>query len=160
MDIVKSNTVNNVTPAIAPTDASAITVVETISLTAGQVVNGNVIELAVLPAGAVPISYVLALDDLDSNGTPTITTDFGIINSGETAVSTATADGGGKWLTASTLSQAGGIALSTASKTTYDVVKSVTPTDTNRIVGIVIVSAVATAQAGKARLELTYASSR
>ena len=157
MAIVKSNTVTNMTPAVQPNDGATITVIETVTLTAAQIVALNVVELAVLPAGCVPISYVLAADDLDSGTSNTI--DLGIINAGETAVSAATADGAAKWVAASTLSQAGGILLSTATKAAYDIVKAVTATDTNRVVGITF-PAVGTAVAGKIRLELTYAAAR
>jgi hypothetical protein len=157
MAIVKSSTVSNQTPAPVPFDQATVTVVETINLTAAQVAANNVIELGILPAGCVPISYVLAADDLDSGAT--VTMDLGIVNSGETAISAATADGGSKWVTASTLAQAGGLLLSTASKAAYDIVKAVTPVDANRIVGVVF-PAGSTGQAGKLRLELSYAPAR
>ena len=160
MAIIKSSTVLGTTPAPQVLDATPMTVNETVSLIAAQSAINNVVELAILPAGCVPISYVLDLDDLDSNGTPTITADLGIINAAETAVSTAAADGGAKWLTANTAAQNGGIVLSNASKAAYDILKAVTPVDYNRIVGIVFPAGAATGQAGKARLEFTYAAAR
>lgn len=156
MATIKSKNVLGTEPAPVPVAQELVTVRVDVDLTAAQVVSGNVVQLAVLPAGCVPVSYVFESTDLDTNVSPTATLDLGILADSGTAISTAAADGGDEWIDGSTLPQAGGIALNTASKALYDVVKAVQASDEDRVVAAVFASAVATAAAGKVSLELTY----
>ena len=157
MAIVKSNTLLGTTPPIQTIDCGVVTVREKVALTAAQVAANNVVEMAILPAGCVPIGYVLDSDDMDT--ATGLTMDLGVVNAGETAISAAAADGGAKWVTASTLGQAGGILLHTASKAAYDILGAVTPVDFDRKIGVVF-PAVGTSAAGNLRLELSYAAAR
>lgn len=159
MATIKSDNASGANPAPVPVAQEVVSVYEDIALTAGQVVNQNVIQLCILPANCVPVSYVLQSTDLDT-GTPTITFDLGVLNDAGAAISTAAADGGDEWLDGSTLPQAGGIALSTASATTFGVLKDVTPVNEDRIIAVLIASAVATPAAGTVSFEFNYRAAR
>lgn len=156
METIKSKNVLGQEPAPIPAGQELVTVRIAVALAVGEVLAGNVVELAVLPGDCVPVSYVLESTDLDTNGAPTITADFGIVNEAGTAISVLAADGGDEWIDGSTLPQAGGIVLNTASKAAYDVLKAVQDVETDRIVGVVFATGAATAAAGTVSLELTY----
>lgn len=156
MATIKSKNVQGLEPAPVPVAQELVNVRIDVALTAAQVANGNVVQLAVLPAGCVPVSYVFESTDLDTNVSPTATLDLGVLNDAGTAISTAAADGGDEWIDGSTLPQAGGIALNTASKALYDVVKAVQVSEEDRVIAAVFATAVATAAAGTVSLELTY----
>lgn len=159
MATIKTQNASGVNPAPIPVAQEDVTVFEELALTAAQVANGNVLQMMILPAGCVPVGYILQSTDLDT-GSPTITFDLGILNDAGTGISTAAADGGDEWLDGSTLPQAGGIALHTASATTFGVLKDVQASDEDRIVAVLIASAVATPAIGTVGLELTYRASR
>lgn len=115
----------------------------------------DVVELLLLPEDHVPVDWTVDVDDLDSNGSPTVAIDVGILNAGKTAVSTAAADGGAKWATALTTAQAGGLVRAAAIGVTR-----VTPLPTSRrSVGIVASTGSATFQAGVIALTLWYRAS-
>ncbi|MCB5206103.1 LPD38 domain-containing protein [Methylovorus mays] len=99
----------------------------TLAITAAQLLLNNVFAMLVLPADCVPVGYVLRSADLDSNGSPAIALDLGVVNAAGNAISTSTVDGGAKWVAGSTLAQAGGILLHTASASAYDALGAVQP---------------------------------
>lgn len=140
---------SGVLPAPIPVAQEDLTVKAKISLTAAQNAQGNVLALAVLPADCVPVGYVLNASDLDSNGTPAILLNLGVLNAGETAIETAL-------LTGSAIGQAGGIAVHGVSKATYDALDAIAASDKDRTIGVVIATGAATAAAGTVQLELTY----
>ncbi len=111
----------------------------------------DVVELGFLPEECMPVDWVLDADDLDSNGTPTIVLDFGILNAGKTAVSTAAADGNAKWLASSTIAQAGGVVRPTTVATWR-----CTPSTSRRSLGLVATTGPATFQAGKVGVTFRY----
>lgn len=156
MATIKSNYANGKNPMPIPVAQEVVSVRVLVSLLAAQVVAANVVQLAILPADCVPVGYVIGATDLDTNGAPTAAFDFGILNDAGTAISVEAEDGGDEWIDGSTLAQAGGIALSTASKAAYDVVGAVTSVETDRIVGIVFGASAATGAAGSVELELFY----
>lgn len=158
MATIKSKYASGKVPMPIPSGVEVVAVKAAVALTAAEVVNGNVIQLAILPGDCVPVGYILKSDDLDTNGVPTITADLGILNAAGTAISILAADGGDEWIDGSTLPQAGGIALHTASAAAYNVLQAVTPDPEDRIVALVIASAVATAAAGTVQVELFYKS--
>ncbi|MFA6039890.1 MAG: hypothetical protein WC733_00120 [Methylophilus sp.] len=160
MATIKTANASGRKPAPIPVAQEVVSIYEEKALLVGEVVNGNIVQLAILPAGCVPVGYVLGSTDVDTNGTPTATLDFGILDSAGTAISIATADGGDEWIDGSTLPQAGGIALHTASKALYDVLKDVQVSDEDRIVAVKFATAVATAAAGTVSLELSYRAAR
>lgn len=151
MALIKTNYTNGKSPMPIPVAQEVMSAKVKLNLTAGQVANGNVLSLLKLPGDCVPVGYVLNAGDLDSGGSPTVRFDFGILNAAESAIATSlVAD--------STLAQAGGILLHTASKTAYDALGAVTVDDEDRSVGIIFDAAAATAQAGFIELELFYKS--
>lgn len=132
-------------------DSDVVSIRLEYSLAAALVIN-DVMDLGFLPAGMVPVDCMLDTDDLDSNGTPLITLSVGVLNSGKTAISTATADGGAAWISASTVAQAGGLVRPTTAPITR-----CTPTEAPRSVGVLVVAAPATgATTGKVGLTFSY----
>lgn len=69
---------------------------------------GDIIDLGDLPAGYTVMDAAIVTDDLDSNGTPTITLSLGALNAGKTDLD------GTAYIAASTVGQAGGVARATA----------------------------------------------
>jgi len=128
----------------------------TLAITAAQLLANNVFAMLVLPADCVPVGYVLRAGDLDSNGSPAITLDLGVVNSTNDGISTSAVNGGAKWVSGSTLAQAGGLLLHTASAAAYDVLSAVQPVSVDREIGVAIAVAPGTAQAGNLTLELQY----
>jgi hypothetical protein len=121
------------------------------SLAAALVV-GDIIELAVLPTYATVVDAVLIADDLDTNGTPTITLDVGIM-SGEVGVLDAARTCGAEIFSGSTVAQAGGVArpsLATAFR--------IAALEGHRSIGVKVAAGPATgATTGKIQLRLFYA---
>lgn len=86
------------------------------AVAAGEMTLNALDNIAILPAGCVPVGLIVDSDDLDTNGTPTIQWAFGVSNAAvnsngqqgvtPTDISTATADGGAAWATGVTTSQA------------------------------------------------------
>jgi hypothetical protein len=139
---------SGVLPAPIPVAQEVLSAKAKVTLTALQVALGNVVTFVVLPADCVPVGYVINADDLDS-GTPALTFDFGLLNEDETAIETALVSN-------STLAQAGGLLLHTASKAAYDLLSGVAADDVDRMVGIIFDVAAGTAQAGDIEVELLY----
>lgn len=158
MPTIKSKVATGVTPTPVPSAQEVMSLRVSVALTAGFVIAANVVELVNLPAGCVPVGYVINADDLDTNAAPTVAFDFGILNDAGLLVSTGANDGGAKWVTASTLAQAGGLLLETASKAAYGVIGAVKAVDANRKVGIVFTAGALTGAAGNIELELFYKS--
>lgn len=157
MATIKSEYATGVLPAPIPVAQEVLSVKASVSLVAADLLAGNVIDLAVLPADCVPVGYVLSSTDLDTNVAAAVTLDFGILNAAGNAISTDAADGGDEWIDGSTLGQAGGIALHTASKAAYDVLGAVQASDEDRKVAVVIAVAPATAAStGTVGVELLY----
>jgi hypothetical protein len=136
---------------------------EVVSLRVTAIINGtgaaaDVIPMAKLSPGNLPIDWEIDNDDLDT-GTASLTMDLGVIVAG--AVSAAAANGG-KWLTASTFGQAPAFterraqtaAVATAfARMTADVAE--------RSIGFVVIAAGNAAAAANAVLgmKLTYRAS-
>lgn len=139
---------SGVLPAPIPVAQEVLSAKAKVTLTALQVASGNVVTFVVLPADCVPVGYVINADDLDG-GVAALTFDFGLLNEGETAIATAL-------VSDSTLAQAGGLLLHTASKAAYDLVSGVAADDVDRMVGIIFDVAAGTAQAGDIEVELLY----
>lgn len=79
-------------------------------LTTASLAAGDIIDLGPLEAGIKPLNVHLITDDLDSNGTPTITLTVGILNAAKTDIGAGTYD---SFIVASTVAQASGIAVAT-----------------------------------------------
>jgi hypothetical protein len=156
MATIKSVYASGVKPMPSPAGQEIISVFVELVLTAAQIAAGNVLQLFKLPADCIPVGYAISNTDLDSNGAPTLTADFGLLDAAGTAISVAAADGGDEWLDGSTALQAAALTLHTASKTAYDTLRNVEASDEDRIVAIVLPIGAATAAAGTLSVELQY----
>ena len=156
MAAIKSQRVSGVNPQPTPISNEVITLRERITLTAAQLLLNNVVEVAFLPANCVPVGYKIRTDTLDSNASKTITFDLGIVNAAENAISTAVNDGNAKWVTGSTLAQAGGFLLDTATAAGWKTIGDVVAMSNNRIFGLAITAAPATAVGGVVEVEFSY----
>lgn len=129
-----------------------VPIVGDFTVPAGLVLN-DVVEMCPLPAGYVPVDAVLATEDSDSNGTPLITLDLGVISGAYGDASAATGQArtcANEAFAASTVAQAGGIARPT--KKDFSLIA---PTTADRGFGIKVAAAAATLTAGaKWRLTL------
>lgn len=114
---------------------------------AGLALN-DVIELAPLPAGYVPLDVTLDSEDADSNGAPAMVLDVGLL-SGDFGVVDNTRTCGANFIAASTVAQAGGIARMAAIGSTR-----IAPTTNDRGVGVLVKAAAATLTVG-AKMTLT-----
>jgi len=135
-------------PAPIPVAQEVLSAKAKVVLTAAQVASGNIVTFVVLPADCVPVGYVINADDLDS-GVAALTFDFGLLNAAETAIET-------ELVANSTLAQAGGLLLHTASKAAYDLLSGVAVDDVDRVVGIKFDTAAGTAAGGDIEVELLY----
>ena len=156
-------------PAVQVLDNTPARVREAIALSTANNATGNVVQLAVLPAGTVPSAYTFDLDALAASG---MVIDFGILAQGATAsagsangqqgtvISTAAIDGGNKWVAGSTAGVAGGIVLHTASKAAYDVLMAVTPVEYDRIIAAVITTGGTTPALGNISADVSYQQAR
>jgi hypothetical protein len=132
-------------------DSDVVSIRLEYNLAAALVIN-DVLDLGFLPAGHVPVDCMLDSDDLDTNGTPTITLSVGVLNAGKTAISTAAADGGAAWILASTVAQAGGLV-----RPTIAAITRCASSETPRSVGVLVAAAPATGTAvGKVGLTFSY----
>ncbi|MRX32812.1 hypothetical protein [Aminobacter sp. MDW-2] len=107
-----------------------------------DVENGDIIELACIPATCRPIDIILDSDDLDSNGAPAIVVDVGLM-SGDWGDNDNTRTCGQEFFVGATTAQAGGVARPTA-KTAVRVPSA----PYARSIGVKIVTKAATAQLG------------
>lgn len=151
----KSNHVKGIIPCPAPMGKEVISVYESVALATTDIDLADVVQFFILPAGCVPVGYAIGVTDMDTGGT-VLTGNLGLLNSGETAISTATADGGAAWITNLAMSGTAAITLHSASKAAYDILKSVTASSVDRVVALVISAAATTAAAGTATLEFSY----
>lgn len=134
-------------PPISADGYEPVTLMGEYVVEAGLVIN-DVIEMVILPGGYVPIDQVLATDDLDSNGAPTITLDSGVI-SGVAGALDNTRVCGNEAFAASTVAQAGGVARPTKKDFAF-----IAPIDTDRGMGLKVAAAAATLVVG-AKIRLT-----
>lgn len=168
MSTKQSLTCAGTNPAPVPMGMEEIKVRESVAVTAAEIAITNVVQLLVLPANCVPTSYLLDCSDLDT-GTVALLLDFGLLGTTVAAngqrthdatISVEAEDGGDEWIDASTLAQAGGIALDTASAALHRVLMAVTPVNYDRMVAVVVATAAATAAAGTIACELGYRAAR
>ena len=80
MALRKSAQVAQRVPAVGAMDrSSAVPVLAEFTTVAGQFAAADVIEMIPFPAGTVPVMLRAQVADLDSNGAPAVTLDFGIL---------------------------------------------------------------------------------
>jgi hypothetical protein len=139
---------------IQATDASVICQRYPINLATGDLANGTCGVVGILPAGHIPVAFEIDAAQLDSNGTPTLAYSVGVVNAAQTALSTATADGGAAWATGQTTGRTSGGSASgiVASRP----MKTVQQAQVDRQIGIILTAAAATAVAGQLALTVWY----
>jgi hypothetical protein len=113
-----------------------------------QNVAGNIIDIGTLPGGHTVSDVILAPDDLDTNGTPTLTLDVGIM-SGTPGDTVSARTCGAEIFSASTAGQSGAVARPTL-KSAF----TIAATESDRSIGVKIVAQSATAAAGRIRLRV------
>lgn len=117
-----------------------------VDLTAAQVVAGNMFDVGVIPAYHTVVDMILIPDDLDTNGTPTITLDVGLL-SGDVGDASSNRTIGAEFFSASNSARTGvpeRMSLATGFK--------VKPVEKDRSIGVKINGAAATAGGGRVRL--------
>jgi hypothetical protein len=117
-----------------------------VDLATTDLVLNNVIDIGILPAGHTVTDCVLIADDLDTNGTPTITLDVGIMT-GTPGDGVTVRTVGQELFTAATAAQTGAI-VNLTQKTGF----TIAATAADRSIGVKIAAAPATAAAGRIRL--------
>lgn len=126
-------------PAKTPGVGSvAVTAYAELALTVAPVIN-DVYQMINVPAGARILAVTVGADDLDTNGSPTITLSCG------DGSSTA------RYLSASTIAQTGAAPVDTLLKTGYGFVYTTADT-----IDILVAAAPATFAAGTIRCSVTY----
>lgn len=150
--LIQSDYATGKLPIIAPGASGAVTSQKfTHTLTTGQVVQTNILELGVLPAYCTVVDAVLQPADLDSNGSPTITLDVGLM-SGTVGDDDNTRTCGNEIFSADTGARTGAAARAGAA-----VPFAIAAADHDRSVGVKIAGAVATAAGGAVSLVLSIA---
>ena len=135
-------------PPISACGYEAITIVGDYTIVAGGLALNDVIEMAILPAGYVPVGVKLATEDIDT-GT-TLTLDCGVL-SGTAGVLDNARTCGNEAFAASTIGQTGGVVNETKAN-----ILLLAPTDTDRSIGLKVAAAAAGLVAGaKVRLTVT-----
>lgn len=106
----------------------------------------DIIALCHLPADHVPVDFMLQSDDLDTNGTPTITLTVAVLNADKTDVVAST-----DFITASTVAQAGGVA-----RAANVLGLQLAASNADRVVGVKVANVAATKAAGTIKGVLLY----
>lgn len=117
-------------------------------LTAAQNVTGNIIDIGILPAGHTISDVILLPDDLDTNVSPAMTLDVGIM-SGTPGDTVTARTCGAEIFSASTAAQ--GATVTRASLKTAFIIL---PTEVDRSIGVKVLLQAATAAAGRIRLRV------
>lgn len=119
-----------------------------VDLTTAQNVTGNIIDIGLLPAGHTVSDAVLIPDDLDTDGTPALALDVGIM-SGTPGDSVTVRTCGAEIFSGSTAGQTGAIA-----RPTLPGAFKILPVEYDRSIGVKIATQSATAAAGRIRLRV------
>lgn len=134
-------------PTISASGYEPIAIVGDYVTVAGLVIN-DVIEMAILPAGYVPLEAKLVCEDIDGHATPTVTLDIGVV-SGTAGAADNTRTCGNEAVAASTVGQSGGVVVD--SKAAFGLLAV---SESDRGIGVKLAAAAATLVVG-ARIRLT-----
>jgi hypothetical protein len=137
MTVYKTTLATALTKAAPSDGGQPITVYAELALTA--LANADTIQMIPIPNGARVLDWTLGADDLDSNGTPTIT--LGLGDSGSST----------RYVSASTIAQTGAAPVNTLLKTGFGYIYTA-----DDMLTITVSAAIATFQAGTVRASLTY----
>lgn len=124
----KSEAAESRRPSVTVTGAGQATINHGVFTVATALALNDTVALCKLPAGHIPVDFVMDVDDLDTDGTPAIVVDVGVIGGDVDAL-----------ISGSTVGQAGGVAR-------MDQVagRRLTPSDSDQLVGITVTTAPAT----------------
>lgn len=131
-------------PTVFPAGSEVVAQRATIALVAADLDANDCGAVTILPAGCVPVALIYDSDDLDTNGTATITASVGLINAAESDLSTVLATG-------ITASRDG-----TAAHVVTKEMVTLAPASVDRKVGVKFTAAAATKAAGVLGLTLLY----
>lgn len=131
MTDIKAPAAEDRRPSATVTGFGQLTVNHGSYTTLAELEAADTLALCKLPAGHVPVDFILDTDDLDS-GTPAITIKAGIIGGDDDC-----------FFAADTVAQAGGV-----KRMTNKDGRRIAPSDSDRLVGITVVVAAATWQNG------------
>jgi hypothetical protein len=120
-----------------------------IDVTAAQLLLNNVFDLGILPAGHTVTGAVLLPGDLDSNGTPLLALDIGIMSGTPGDVTSVRTCGSELFAADATARAAGGV-----TRMTQQSGFTILATGADRSIGVKVQAAPATAAAGRIRLRL------
>ena len=115
---------------------------------AAQLIAGDIIDLGVLPANHTIGDAILICDDIDTNGTPLVSLDVGIM-SGVPGDITSARTCGAELFSADTSARTAAI-----SRMTLPTGFKIAPVQYDRSIGVKIVAAPATAAAGRIRVRV------
>jgi hypothetical protein len=119
-----------------------------VDVTAAQIVLNDIIDIGILPANHTVVDAILIPDDLDTNVSPTIALDVGIMSG--TPGDTETARTCGSELFAASTAAQGGTPTRMSKKDGF----LIKPTAADRSIGVKFQAAAATAAAGRIRLRV------
>lgn len=142
-----TNTNNRLTgrlPAIFPAGGEVVAQRDEIALVTADLDANDAGSVSILPAGCVLVGITYDSDDLDTNGTPTITASVGVMNAADSDLGTVLASG----ITASRDGSA--VHLVTPA------MLRLAPSTSDRRIGVKFTAASATKQAGTVGLTLHY----
>ena len=142
---------------VAPTPAYAgeeVSYRATYAFATGDLTLDQIVEFGPLPAGCTLVDAILDTDSLDSDGSPTVTIDVGVMDGDFGALLDNSGDArtcGATIFSAVTTAQAGGVA-----RPTLATAFRIAPVDTDTGIGVKIHAAPTTAAAGTLGLTLIY----
>lgn len=139
-------------PNIYPAGAENVTVRFEIQAALADLALNAIGQMGWLPAGCVPVEVRVYATDVDS-GAGAGVYQVGIWDGVSSTLSTAAADGGGAW---GDTGAAVATAFDKSLTRTNNNMASVTPTQTDRRIGLRVTTAPSTAVAGVLGVELTY----
>jgi len=121
-----------------------------IDVTAAQVVLNDILEIGILPAYRTIADAVLIVDDLDTNGTPTIALDVGLM-SGTVGDAVSARTCGNELFAADTTARTGGATRMSAKGGFL-----IKPTEEDRSIGVKFQAASASPAAGRVRVRIWF----
>jgi len=136
---------------ITPTGAELCSMRFALAMPVGDLALNTIGQIGILPARCVPVAVLVDGTDMDS-GAAAMVLSVGILNAAGNALSTAAADGGAAW--GATVASAAAFQQQVLSQP----MTTVTATDADRKIGILVATAPSTAVAGTLGLTLLYRS--
>jgi hypothetical protein len=139
-------------PLLTPQGAEVVAARFTIALGTADLDASDIGAFAKLPAGCVPVDMVVDMTDMDTSTAALVLT-FGVLETAAaTALSTATANGGGVWGATTAVNAAATQRLTL----TGNNMANVAATTEDRLVGCIVTTAPTAAAAGTLGLTMTY----